>query len=440
MQVINQDGTLVISYEKLYSRIGKRVPHSEDNIHGWEPNIFSSQINFDNPILLCLGGAGIDNDKLANGVAKLAQELIGRTDINDKEIQLLSAVYPKNIEMLGEERKKFSLGQERERTDYIYAIYETILFPIIISARRNNNITFSKKDNCFYFTNIKQEFKNNDFDFNNIKQKLRNITIFSHCHGSFVACELANYLKKDLEFYGFSKNEIDDLLSEITNIMLSPRDGVQMCKGPLNIGFTNASDNLDGGVKEPKCKGRKISVSNFTDKLLSGKIKGSDSFYFKYGSLYNFWDTDTFGANLRFVKDYDEDGMSSSPAEMIYKEIFMGNHYHIFENYCSIFGKCEEDGVGTISKNDKGRNFTKMIAKALQNAVSLSVIGAKRTFKEIMSNETELCYRQGLKENNPHFKDVQFDGTIDELKQNYEKIFTQKKNLICDTNIGKGQR
>ena len=106
MQVIEHNsyihsfaGTLVISYKELYSRIGKRVPHSENNIYGWEPNIFSTQINFDNPILLCLGGAGIDDDKLANGIAKLAQELIGRTDINDKEIQLLSAVYPKNIEM-----------------------------------------------------------------------------------------------------------------------------------------------------------------------------------------------------------------------------------------------------------------------------------------------------------------------------------------------------
>ena len=54
-------GTLVISYKELYSRIGKRVPHSENNIYGWEPNIFSTQINFDNPILLCLGGAGIDD-------------------------------------------------------------------------------------------------------------------------------------------------------------------------------------------------------------------------------------------------------------------------------------------------------------------------------------------------------------------------------------------
>ena len=427
MQVIEHNsyihsfaGTLVISYKKLYSRVGKRVPHSENNIYGWEPNIFSTQINFDNPILLCLGGAGIDDDKLANGIAKLAQELIGRTDINDKEIQLLSAVYPKNIEMLGEERRKFSLGQEREKTDYIYAIYETILLPIIVNA-------------------IKED---NSFNFNFIKQKLRNITIFSHCHGSFVACELANYLKKDLEEFAFSKREIDDLLSEITNIMLSPRDGVQMSEGPLNIGFTCASDNLDGGVKEPKCKGRETSVSNFTDKLLSGKIKGSDSFYFKYGSLHNFWDTDTFGADLRFVKDYDEDGMSSYPAEMIYKEIFMGNHYHLFENYCSISGKCEEDGIGTISKNDKGRNFTKIIAKTLQNAVSLSVIGAKRTFEELVSNETELCYRQGSKENNPYFKDIKFDGTLDELKQNYKKIFAQKKNsnILCDINIDKGQR
>ncbi len=410
-------GALVISYENLYpkgfrdvidrnqehmTRIGKRVSHSEENVYGWEKNIISSQIDFDRPIVLCLGGSGIDEDRLANGIAKLAQELLGRQDINDKEVQLLSAVYPKDVNILDEERKRFKLGLERDKVDYIYAIYETIFLPIIISERGE-----SKK-------------------FSSIRSNLRNITIFSHCHGTFVACELANYLREDLETLGFSKEKIEALLSEITNIMLSPRDGVQRIEGPLNVGFTLASDNLEGGVTEEMRKGKGISVSNFTDKLMSGKLKGSDPFYFKYGTLHNFWDTDRFGADLRFIKDYDEDGMSSSPSEMIYKEIFMGTHYHLFENYCSLTGKFEEDGVGSVSKNEKGRDFTKMIARSLQNAVSLSNMGAKRTFEEIVSNDTELYFKQGEKKNNPHFKDVSFDLSLDDLKENYEKLRNKK--------------
>lgn len=420
--------TLVISYENLYpkgtqeridlakkhiSKIGKRVSHSKENIYGWEKNIISSQIDFNRPILLCLGGSGIDKDELANGIAKRAQELIGRKEINDKEVQLLSAVYPKDVQKLGKERKKFKRGEKRNRVDYIYAIYETIFFPIILDTIQNSNSTD---------------------EFSSIKSKLRNITILSHCHGTFVACELANYLREDLETYGFAKEKIDDLLSEITNIMLSPRDGVQRCDGPLNIGFTLASDNLEGGITEPKRKGFKISVSDFTDKLISGKINGSESFYFKYGSLHNLWDTDRFGGDIQFIRDYDEDGMSALPSEMIYKEIFMGTHYHLFENYCSITGQFEEEGIGSITKNEKGRNFTKMIARSLQNAISLSAMGTKRTFKEIISNDTELCYRQGSKENNPYFKDVFFNGTIDELKQNYENNIAKSNNSKTNIN------
>ncbi|MCR5506906.1 MAG: hypothetical protein K6F04_03605 [bacterium] len=451
-------GSLVISYKELFpegiderigvskehiTKIGKRVSHTKENIYGWEENIISSQIDFNKPILLCLGGSGIDENKLANGIAKLSQELIGRKNINDKEVQILSAVYPKDVQMLGEERKQFKLGQKRNRVDYIYAVYDTIFLPILFSNYQKQHALFEISRNFPGVSlNIEgksvsipqaiQDLKIEGFD--SIKKKLRNITILSHCHGSFVACELINYLREDLETLQFSNNKINELLGEITNIMLSPRDGVQRIEGPLNIGFTLASDNLEGGITEQIRKGKNTSVSDFTDKLLSNKIKGSDTFYFKYGSLYNFWDTDKFGADFRFVKDYDEDGMSYSPSDMIYREVFMGNHFHLFENYCSITGKYDEEGIGTISKNEIGRNFTKIIAKTLQNAISLSALGAKRTLKEVISNETELGFRQGTDSENPHFKNVKFDGNLEDFAHTYElKIANKVKNIPIDT-------
>ncbi|MBR1544923.1 MAG: hypothetical protein IJ638_03200 [Alphaproteobacteria bacterium] len=401
---IHSFGGILIIEHKEKSGVGKRIKRSSENVYGWEKDITKANINFENPIVLCLGGAGIDNDKEANGFAKTAQSLLGRTGIINNEVQLLSVTYPKDLQLLGDERKKFSRNEPRKRSDYISHIYETIFSPII--------------ETCFNQSEI------NKINYDVIKKLLRNITIFSHCHGSFVACELIRYFKEDLltacDLFESPAPDMDDILGEITNIMLSPRSGVQNCDNALNIGFTFASDNLGGGIDKPIRKGKDISISKFCDNLKKNKFKGCDNFYHKYGSVYNFWDTDRFGADISFKEDFDCDYQLQGPSEMIYKNIFVDTHFHIMENYCSVLGKIEEEGIGRIYKNEKGQNFTKIIAKALQNAVSLSSFGAKRTLKEIISNDTEIGYRQGPDEENPHFKNVKFDGDLNSFEYNYK--------------------
>ena len=395
-------GIWVIKHIEYDSHVGKRIARTEENIYGWEKNIVSSKIDFRNPIVLCLGGAGIDDDKSANGFAKLTQGLLGRTGFNNSEIQLLSASYPKDVQKLSEERIKFSRNEPREREDYIFNIYDLLFSPI-----------------------IKMYMQDPVNGLKSMKSSLRNITLFSHCHGSFVACELINYFKEDIkkisQMLDVPVPDLNDLTSEITSIMLSPRDGVQNCYGPLNIGFTMASDNLGGGVRKPVCKDTNISISTFCNNLIRNKIEGSENFYHKYNTLHNFWDTDRFGADITFIEDkYSDYGMQGQgSSDMIYQNIFMGNYFHLVENYCSLNAKLDEDGVGILMKNEKGRNFTNILAKALQNAVSLSCMGAKRTLEEVISNDTELAYIQGSAANNPDFKNVQFNGSLEEFQFNY---------------------
>ena len=64
---------IFINKNDLLSGIGKRVLKCEDNIFGWVKNLTSDQIDFNLPIVLCLGGAGINDDRSANGFAKVAQ-------------------------------------------------------------------------------------------------------------------------------------------------------------------------------------------------------------------------------------------------------------------------------------------------------------------------------------------------------------------------------
>lgn len=427
MQVVEQieehsfGVSLILSY-KPESGIGQRIARSLDNKFGWKKNVVSKQLNFDKPIVLCFGGAGIDDDKSANGIAKIVQGMLGRNNIYDNDVQLFSVVYPKDLERLGDERAKFLRGEIKKKIDYIGRIYETIFIPMLRFIIENGDDKSS---------------------LDIVRKQFRNITIFSHCHGSFVACELINYLKEGFEILckknTISKENADSLIGEITNIMLSPRDGVQYSYGALNLGFTMATDNLEGGIKEPQRKGFNVGISNFADKLLTGKIKGCESFGFKDGAFFNFWDTDRFGADIKFIDDMD-DSFCGNVSEMIYSNIFMGNHFHLFENYCSLNGGFDEDGVGAILKNEKGKNFTYMIARALQNAVSLSLAGKKRTIENVVSNATPIIYNKGDKESNLDFFDVKFDGSLETLFANYNKMIGGSKTSLTLSEISQNQR
>ena len=182
MRVVEQiehsfGASLVLSYEPE-SGIGQRIARSLDNKFGWKKNVVSKQLNFDKPIVLCFGGAGIDDDKSANGIAKIVQGMLGRNNIYDNDVQLFSVVYPKDLERLGDERAKFLRGEIKKKIDYIGRIYETIFIPMLRFIIENGDDKSS---------------------LDIVRKQFRNITIFSHCHGSFVACELINYLKEGFE-------------------------------------------------------------------------------------------------------------------------------------------------------------------------------------------------------------------------------------------------
>lgn len=393
---------------QLKSGVGKRVLKCEKNIFGWVKNLTSEQIDFNSPIVLCLGGAGINDDKSANGFAKISQCLLGRVGVKDNDVQILGVQYPENLNRLSLERKQFRCGKPREVAEYIYGIYYTVLRPVL----------FDKDD------------KVRDLD--TIKSMLRNITLFSHCHGTFVACEIVNYLKNDMLAVGFSDDDVKICLSEIVNIMLSPREGVHMDSGSLKIGFTLASDNLEGGVAFPKKKNINIGVSDFCDKFLSNGIKGSDCMYLKYGYLHSFFDTDTFGADIKFVEDENGEFGRAYASEMVYDNIFIGQIFHLVYNYCFPLKKYEESDVGYIVKNEKGINFSNMIIRALQNSVSLSMMNKKRELENVVSNDTEIVFAKGDECENFYYRDVKFKGCVEEFSKNFYKGFNISKEKIMN--------
>ncbi len=393
-------GTLVIKYVET-SSIGKRI--SEYSKGGWKKNIKPSDIDFHRPIILCLGGAGVNDDKSANGVAKIAQTMLGRIGVENDEIQIFSAIYPEkkdvtvDVDADNEKLKKKILSTTIESSDYIYDIYKTMLFPVIENKSRN--------------------------DKENITSILRNITIFAHCHGSFVADKIIRYLRRDMIYSGFKQKDIKEMLSEITTVMLSPREGVEKNDLSLNLAFTLASDNLGGNITFSGYKSNK-EIENFVQKFVANKIKGKNNFCIKYNSLfYNFWDTDTFGADLNFRESRDADYFGSASNEIVHDSLFMRNDFHLLEQYYNPYSLIKDDRCGSICKNEKASNLTKIMIRSFQNAVSLSLVGEKRNVENLVSNDIHISYIQGENEDNYIFKNVEFDGKLDKLLTDSKKTF-----------------
>ena len=58
--------------------------------------------------------------------------------------------------------------------------------------------------------------------------------------------------------------------------------------------------------------------------------------------------------------------------------------------------------IDGISKNSNGKNFSRLIRRVLANSVSLSKIGEKRCFQNIVSNSTEIVYVFDIKHGLSH--------------------------------------
>jgi len=394
-----QDNSIYNNIFSLYlttqSIIGRRTGKYNEG-KGWKSDIQSLDIDFNKPIILCLGGTGTDSESDANGIAKIVQLLLGLDGINNDKIQNFSAYYK----------------DEKDIKTIVDSIYQIIIKPII---DQDGLLRYLETcDASLYNTHIEI-----------IRRQLRNITIFSHCFGTQIAKELSKKLETDLISHDFKKDEIKDLLSEIVIFMLSPRNET-LESHSLNLAFTNAFDRNKGmSFSEYKnhediCK----DVSSFINKFMNNEISGTENFCIKRNNnFYHFWDTDTFGADLSFNQpkiDDDFDDRGNSPATTIKEELFYLNIFHTIEQYCKTFN----NGSKLIHKNDKAQNLRMIMTRALQNAVSLSLKSEKRTIHNLISNKTPITYTQAK----TPYSNIEFSADLDKLIANYEKIKENKTN------------
>ncbi len=354
---------------KKESQIGRRIRKSDSNSYGWIRNLKRGEVKFNKPVILCLPGDGTQNDNSANAMAKEVETLLGRAGIAENDIQILSVHYPEDNKFYSEERKVFADNidiscEEINNPEYIKDIYVNVLQPLVINSKGQRN------------------------SFDEAQKKFRQLTLFSHCHGTFVASKLMNYLTEEMKKYNYSNEEINLLCEEIVNIGLSPRMGFHRKDGSMKFGFTMLDDGLNS-YSFP------ILVENAGDdcvvsKLTLGLEKDLNSKSYMYIS----------GDNLKYNNIEKDQFLITNPIFMhslnCYTDIF-----YAYQNY-----KTKE----ILTKNNVGMNLSKLIIKVFQNAVSLSKQGIKRTEENIVSNETPITFKQGEFYSNHKYINVNFIG------------------------------
>ncbi len=209
--------------------IGQRVEKTADNIFGWD---IVDKIPADEVCVLCLGGNGAHEERIANYYAKkLKNDIIDNISSN---ISVYSVIYnfeggnrgfrERSVLFSEYSPKKFDISNLWEPTDkdynpdYIDDLYKKAIEQRI--SKNNGKERISKLKAC---------------------QNIRKMTIVAHCHGGYVAFMLERKMQQQMEKLGYSKAERDFIQSQMIIIAHSPACPLGVSKSEF-ISFTSAMD------------------------------------------------------------------------------------------------------------------------------------------------------------------------------------------------------
>ncbi len=159
--------------------IGQRIENSDIPFHYKEIDL--NNFKPQKPILLVLGGTGTNNNKLANGYARLATTLVGTFA---EDIDIISVNYNRGIET------------ETSLDNNAQMLAEKFFFPLLLNGNQRQDIETACKN-------------------------LRQITVFSHCYGDKIINCVTNKLKDIMLNFGYSYDECKLILKQIFMVSLS---------------------------------------------------------------------------------------------------------------------------------------------------------------------------------------------------------------------------
>lgn len=168
----------------MSSYIGIRHTQSSKSTNNWER--LNSEYHITKPTILCAGGNLTLDDKSANSIAKMAENLIGR---HEQDIDILSIIYETK-----DSSHPIGFVSNQDAGDLTLQIFA----PLIMD------------ENCNRLS-LKQVCKN-----------LRNITIFQFCYGVEAINKINKILIDLLKSLNYSQNEVRLILQQIFCVGFAP--------------------------------------------------------------------------------------------------------------------------------------------------------------------------------------------------------------------------
>lgn len=181
--------------------LGRRV-NNEKN-HNWEI-IDIDKFKITRPIVLILGGLGTFRSHQANGYCKIVESLLGTFN---EDVDVISIKYS----------NQFSV---KDTSVFLRNIVEKFFIPLISYDGKKLPTTKAAKN-------------------------LRNVTIFSHCYGSFVAKVIGELITEKMRELKYSKEDRQKILEQV--FLVSYASYIDNKDLPFkSLDITSPEDNADG--------------------------------------------------------------------------------------------------------------------------------------------------------------------------------------------------
>lgn len=205
--------------------IGKRIPKTDNNIHGWE-NV--AEISSD-VCVVYFGGDGTETDEMANGYAKIIKdEIIAplNVDIPVYSIKYNFAEIDKNLSrhiLFKKHKMNFPINENKNKTEednpqYIEELYKKLIEPRIA-----------------IFNGLKKR------EVNDACQRIRRLNIVAHCHGGYTALKLEEMMQNKMLELGYSVNEAEKIQKQMVVVAHAPSCPLGVSKSTF-ISFISAAD------------------------------------------------------------------------------------------------------------------------------------------------------------------------------------------------------
>jgi len=223
-------------------KLGRRCQKSIFNTLGWEE--LDGSYKLDHPVVICFGGNGVNNERKANGFAKLISSNLGiRTGERDNEVGLgiEQGDFPADILSVVYDGKYDDNSYSLQQLDYENGLTEKPL-DSPQDARDYTEVKSSIKDFFDkYFKSLFLDADGNRLDVTAAMKNMRNVNIVSFCYGTFVTSQIENIMAEEMMRAGYREDEIKMVQSQLFSIKASPIIRLGASKS-TSIAFTSLDD------------------------------------------------------------------------------------------------------------------------------------------------------------------------------------------------------